>query len=248
MTSTVRIPPILMHRRGPALVLAINRPDDRNRIDSAAMAALTAGLDAADADPTVRAIVITGSRAFFCSGGRIDGHPNGSVPQQLAFAQSFCTLRQRMARTLAPIVAAVEGPCIAGGMAVLAACDLAIAADDVPFSFPEINFGLFPLLAMAAVHPILPSKTAFELFYTGRDISAAEARDLHVVNRIVPPAAFWPAVDALVEELAAKDPTALAIGRKAYNAMAPMPPAAQLDYAQTALATLLAASSGAVPH
>lgn len=242
--------PVLTQHRGAALVLAIHRPEDANRIDAAAMTALNAQLDEADADHDVRVVVITGSRQFFCSGGRIDGHPGGSVEQQLKFAQAFCALQARMASARVPIVAAVEGPCTAGGMSVLAACDLAIAADDVHFSFPEINFGLFPVLAMGVAHPLIPPKRALELFFTGRDMPAGEALALNLVNRLVPHAQFWQAVDETVALLAAKSATALNLGRKAYYAMAPMGPGARLDYAQTALTTMLAAAGngGAVPR
>ena len=243
------IQPVLVSRRGPAVVLTINRPQDGNRIDSEAMTQLQAALDAADAEPSVRVIVITGSREAFCSGGRIDGHPGGTVQQQLAFAQAFCNLRDRMTRTAAPIVAAVEGPCTAGGMALLAACDLAIATEDAHFSFPEVAFGLFPLLAMASVYDNLPAKVAMDLFYTGRNVHATEALELRVVNQVVLRDAFWDAVDARCEALARMNPAALMLGRKAWYAMAAMHPSARHDYAQTALAAMLAAhGSGAVPH
>ncbi len=242
--------PVLKSRRGPALVLSINRPEDANRIDSAAMTALCDYLAEADADPTVRVVVVTGSRDHFCSGGRIDGHPGGTVEQQLTFARAFCALQSRFAQSRVPVVAAVEGPCTAGGMSILAACDLAIAADDVHFSFPEINFGLFPVLAMGVAIPLIPPKRALELFFTGRDLGPVEALELNLINRAVPHARFWAEVDALVEQLAGKSPTALNLGRKAYYAMVPMPPAARLDHAQTALTTMLAAAggSGAVPR
>lgn len=242
--------PILKSRRGSSLVLTINRPDDANRVNAAAMSAIDAAIGEANADHDVRTVILTGSRDAFCSGGRIDGHPGGTVEQQLVFAKSFCALQESLGSARVPVIAAVEGPCTAGGMSLLAACDIAVAADDVHFSFPEINFGLFPVLAMGVAHPLVPPKVALEWFFTGRDISPAEALSHNLVNKVVPHAGFWAAVDETAALLAGKSATALNLGRKAYYAMAPMGPAARLDYAQTALTTMLAAvgNSGAVPR
>lgn len=249
-TETDVTSPILKSRRGSSLVLTINRPDDSNRVNAAAMRAINAGVDEANVDPSVRTIILTGSRDAFCSGGRIDGHPGGTVEQQLVFANSFCALQASLGSAFVPVIAAVEGPCTAGGMSLLAACDIAIAADDVHFSFPEINFGLFPVLAMGVAHPLVPPKVALDWFFTGRNISSAEALSHNLINEAVPHGTFWQAVDAMAEQLASKSATALNLGRKAYYAMAPMGPAARLDYAQTALTTMLAAvgDGGAVPR
>jgi enoyl-CoA hydratase/carnithine racemase len=240
---------VLASRDGGALVLTINRPDDLNRIDGATMRRINALLDEADRDASVRVIVVTGEGEYFCAGGRIDGHPGGTVREQLAFAQAFCSLQERMGRTNAPIVAAVSGHCTAGGMSLLAACDLAIAADDVEFAYPEINFGLFPMLAMAVAHSQMPAKKFFDICYSGRRFSAAEAVSLGLVNRAVPRAALSQAVAASVEMLTAKSSVALALGRKAYYAMSAMTPAARLDYAQVMLTTMLnGGAEGAIPR
>jgi enoyl-CoA hydratase/carnithine racemase len=240
---------VLARRDGGALILTVNRPDDSNRIDGATMRRLNALLDEADTDASVRVIVVTGQGEYFCAGGRIDGHPGGTVREQLAFAQAFCSLQERMGRTHAPIVAAVSGHCTAGGMSLLAACDLAIAAGDVEFAYPEINFGLFPMLAMAVAHSQLPAKKFFDICYSGRRFPASEAESLGLINRAVPRAELWQAVGQTVEMLSGKADLPLALGRKAYYAMAAMTPAARLDYAQVMLTTMLnGRADGAVPQ
>jgi len=240
--------PIIVHGSGPILRIQLNRPDDLNRIDSATMLAMNTTLDQADQDENVRVIVIAGDAKSFCAGGRIDGHPGGRIDQQLAFGQAFCDLQRRMGQTRAPIIACVEGPCVAGGMSILAACDLAIASEHAEFAFPEANYGLFPILAMAVEHNVLPQKVAFDLFYSGRRISAQEARQYHLVNDVVPTTQLEAAIERRVEQLIAKGPVGLALGRKGYYAMAPMTPGARLDYAQTLLVSLLnSPASGLVP-
>lgn len=240
--------PVIKRREGAVLTLGIDRPEDLNRINRAAMQGLSDAFDEADADSQVRVIVLTGSRQSFCAGGRIDGHPGGTVSQQLGFTQAFCALQERMGRVRAPIIAAVEGNCVAGGMSLLAACDLAIAADDVQFSYPEINYGLFPVLAMAVAVPILAPKTALDLFYSGRTFGAEEALRLQLVNRIVPHGSFWEAVGTYADTLAGKNAFALGLGRKGFYAMQGMTPAARLEYAQTLLTTMInSPEAGAVP-
>jgi len=93
---------------------------------------------------------------------------------------------------------------------------------------------------------LLPAKAAFDLFYTGRRISAQEAQRLYLVNDVPQPGDFWNAVNRRVEQLASKSATALALGRKGYYAMAPMVPSARVDYAQMLLPVLLAAAKGAL--
>ena len=241
---------VMEEQRGKARVLRINRPDDANRINRLAMRELGAAVGRANADATVRVVIITGSRSAFCSGGRVDGHPEGTIDQRLAFAQSFADLQRDIAHAHKPVIAAVEGQCIAGGMSVLSACDLAVACDDVRFGFPEINFGLFPMLAMGVAHPLLPPKTALELFLTGRDMTAKEALDLRLINQSVPHADLWTAVDALVEELASKSEVPLKHGRTGYYAMAGMSDESRLDHAKVTLIGMLAAvgDEGAVPQ
>lgn len=241
--------PVLNRRDGASLILTINRPDDMNRIDRSAMQGLNAAFDEADADPRIRVIVLTGSASSFCAGGRIDGHPGGTVSQQLGFTQAFCSLQERMGRTRAPIMGAIEGNCTAGGMSLLAACDLAVAADDIQFSYPEINYGLFPVLAMAVAIPVMSSKKSLELFYSGRSFGAQEALQLELVNRVVPRAELWTAVGEYVDMLSSKNAYALGLGRKGFYAMQGMSPAARLDYAQTLLTTMInSPEAGAVPR
>src|SRR5215210_3895695 len=230
---------VLKRRDGSALVLTLNRPQDLNRIDAATMLALADALDEADSDPQVRSVVLAGSREAFCAGGRIDGHPGGAVSRQLAYAQAFCALQEKMGRSRVPIIAAVEGNCVAGGMSLLAACDLAVVAEGVQFAYPEIQYGLFPVLAMGVAIPLMDSKVALELFYTGRNFSASEALRLNLVNRVVPAQQVWSAVKEYVDMFASKSAFALSLGRKGFYAMQGMSPAARLDYAQTLLTTMI---------
>lgn len=249
MDTLNRTQDVLIERRGAALVARINRPEDLNRINQSAMTALAGAIATSNADPEIRAVVFTGDAEAFCSGGRIDGHPAGAVSLQLEFGQAFADLQRATALSHKPVIAAVEGQCIAGGTSILAACDMAIASDDVVFSYPEINFGLFPVLAMGIAMPLLPRKIALEMFLTGRDFDTGEALRLGLINKAVPRATLWNEVDRLVEELAGKSPVATKHGRLAYYAMTGMGAEARMDHAKSALIAMLAdvGDEGAVP-
>lgn len=239
---------VLTDLRDGVLTLTLNRPDDNNRINRRVMAAMIAAIEGAEEDRSIRVIVITGNGAYFCGGGRPDGHPHGTLQQRQAYALVHVQLHEAMARASVPIVARVGGHCVAGGMSLLSSCDLAIAADDVEFGYPEVNYGQFPALALAVAIPMFPPKEAFDILLSGDRFGAVRARELYLVNKIVKRAELDAAVGATVAMLKSKNQISMGLGRRAYYAMAPMTPASRLEYAQTFLMTLLAADgTGQVP-
>jgi enoyl-CoA hydratase/carnithine racemase len=239
-------PYLLKSLRDGVLTITMNRPEGGNRIDRAMMQALHDAIEAADADTSVRVIVLTGAGEYFCAGGRVDGYPTGTLRQRMDYAQAFCSMHERMGRAAAPIVAAVSGHCTAGGMSLLSFCDVAVAAEDVEFGYPEATHGLFPALALGIMIPILPPKRAFDMLFTGKLFSAAEALRLELVNKVVPRAKVMTEVGAYVDAIKRLNQTSVTLGRRAYYAMVPMTPASRLQYAQTFLATMLS-SEGAGP-
>jgi len=230
------------------LTVTLNRPDDRNRIDRVMMEAIVAAMEAADANPAVAVIVLTGAGDYFCAGGRVDGYPEGPLKERSDYAQAFCNMHDRMGRTAAPIVAAVTGHCTAGGMSLLSFCDLAVASDHVEFGYPEAANGLFPALALGILVPLVPPKRAFQMLLTGERFSAQEALELSLVNRVVPRAEVMSAVQEYVTSIKRLNRTAVALGRRAYYAMLPMTPASRLQYAQTFLTTMLGAEETRPPR
>jgi len=240
MSDTLQV-----RRDGATVVLTIDRIADQNRIDMATMDAMITQIGAIDRDLSVRTLVITGNGEYFCAGGRIGGYPVGGVQEQLDYARSFTVMTERLGRSRVPIVAAVNGYCLAGGMSLLDACDLAITADTAEFAYPEITNGLFPMLAMAVARRGLPPKVAFDLFYSGRRMTAEEALGLNLVNAIVPAAGLWDAVRQRVAALEARSGNAMMVGRQAFYAMGNMTTTSALEYAQAALVVSLRAADEA---
>jgi enoyl-CoA hydratase/carnithine racemase len=144
-------------------------------------------------------------------------------------APAYAALLTDLPRLGKPVVAAVNGAVMGGGMGLLAACDLAVASEEARFGTPEVDVGLFPYMALAPLSRCIGRRAALELALTGRRIDAAEARAIGLVNRVVPRARLADAARELLEVLAQKSPTALRLGRRAFYATQDLPYEAQLE-------------------
>jgi len=218
-------------QRGAARWLILDRPAQRNALSAELLAALRTALAAADNDGEVRAVCLTGAgEKAFCSGMDL----SSAAAQAGALAahearRQYCALLLDLARLGKPVVAAVNGAVVGGGMGLLAACDLAVAVDDARFSTPEVEVGLFPYMALAPLARCIGRRPALELALTGRRIDAQEARLLGLVNRVVPRASLEGAAAEILDALAQKSPGALRLGRRAFYACEDLPYEAQLE-------------------
>jgi len=237
-------PRIGVENRKQAVWLSIDEPAQENRLSRATLDALTAELSKSGLRDGCRVIVLTGGGDVFCSGGRIDGLKDGVLSAQEGFAESFVRLLDVIDALDVPVIAAVNGPCHAAGMSLLHASDLAVVVDTATFGYPEINAGLFPMLAMASAEHAMPRKLLFDLWYSGRLLGAREAMALHLVNEVVSVSELQPRVDEIVNDLADLSSVALSHGRRAYHAIRRMSPDGSMRHAQAALAALLAHSVG----
>ena len=148
-------------------VLRINRPEVRNALDDAARASLGAHLEAADGDPTVRAVVITGTGRLAFSAGRDLHEPvqdRSSGPGQDRSASYFRFTREGICK---PVICAANGTAVGGGFELLLACDLVVASEDARFGLPEVSRGLFPAGGGLRLARRIPLAVAFELAMTG---------------------------------------------------------------------------------
>jgi enoyl-CoA hydratase len=219
-------------QRGGARWLILDRPAQRNALTGELIVALGEALARADADDNVRAIALTGAgEKAFCSGMDL-ASVAGARADALAAHESrraYAALLADLTRLGKPVVAAVNGAALAGGLGLLAACDLALAADDALFGTPEVDIGLFPYMALAPLSRCIGRRAALELVLTGRRIDAAEARAIGLINRAVPRAGLCAAVQELLDLLAQKSPSALRLGRRAFYATQDLPYEAQLE-------------------
>jgi len=225
MPDDAQMTEALLRRHDDAGVarLTLNRPASRNALSMALMQRLDAELAAIAEDPAVRVVVLAGAGAAFCSGH--DLRELRARPDRGAYEAVFalCSrLMQRIVGLPKPVIARVHGIATAAGCQLVASCDLAVAADTARFATPGINIGLFCSTPMVALSRAVGRKAAMEMLLTGDMVDAARARELGLVNRVVPEAELDAAVAALAGQIASKSPLTVAIGKVAFYRQAEM--------------------------
>jgi enoyl-CoA hydratase len=207
---------IALDETGPVARLTLNRPEKRNPIGPLTCGELVHALgrlrDAAD----VRVIVLTGAGAAFSAGGDLSSMHGPAAGSASIKPASLVELFSVMHDVAKPIVAMVNGPALAGGMGLMVACDLVVAADSATFGTTEIAVGLWPMMITAEITRNIGRKKTLEMMLTGRKLSAAEALDAGLVNRVVPAADLEAETMALATEIAERSPAAIALGLRAF--------------------------------
>ena len=228
---------------GAVLTLTLSREAQRNSLSPGLIDELLTALQEAQQRPSVRVVVLTGAGSkAFCAGGDLAG----AGPSDDGFLgahegrRRYAALLSTLASFEKPTVARVNGLALAGGLGLVCACDLAVAADDVQFGTPEVNIGLFPYMVTALLNRAVAPKHAMELVLTGRRIDAHEAARIGLINRAVPREKLDEAVCGLTDELAAKSPAVVKLGKRAMAMTRdlPMPNALELLASQLSLNSL----------
>ena len=216
--ATTEFRTVLLTEQGPATRVTLNRPEKRNALSLELMEELIAALRTVGANPDVRAIVIAGAGSVFSA-----GHDLGEmVGRDLPFYQRLfdvCTeLMETIHRVPQPVIANVHGVATAAGCQLVAACDLAVAADDARFATPGVKIGLFCSTPMVPLSRAIGRKRALEMLLTGDFIGAATALEWGLVNRVVPADRLDDTVAELVERIARSSPLTVEIGKEAFYA------------------------------
>jgi enoyl-CoA hydratase len=199
---------------GRRATITITREDRRNALSPDVVAGIAAGLDRAEKNHEIGAVVLTGAGdKAFCAGGDLGGMtPQGAVQQHFIRAEIGDLFKQMRALRV-PVVARVNGHALAGGFGLMLACDLVVAAEHAQLGTPEINLGLWPFMITTVIQRDLPRKVALELMLTGRRMEAEEAARWGFVNRVVPSDTLDKAVDEMIEQLLSKSPLIASLGR-----------------------------------
>ncbi|MDE2007547.1 MAG: enoyl-CoA hydratase [Rhodospirillales bacterium] len=197
--------------------LTMNRPAARNALSLGLMTALDAELARIAEDAAIGVVVLAGAGPAFCAGH--DLRELRARPERTAYQDTFETCARLMQRIVAlpkPVIARVHGVATAAGCQLVATCDLAVAAASARFATPGVNIGLFCSTPMVALSRAVGRKAAMEMLLTGELIDAARAREIGLINRVVPDAELDAAVAALAGRIAGKSPLTLAIGKEAF--------------------------------
>jgi enoyl-CoA hydratase/carnithine racemase len=215
---------LLRNQADGIATLMLNRPEARNALSRALMAELTHALAETAEDRSVRVVIIAASGPAFCAGHDLrELRADPSEPAYRATFEACSRLMTAIVRLPKPVIAQVHGIATAAGCQLAASCDLVIAADTARFATPGVNIGLFCSTPMVALSRAVPRKHAMEMLLTGDLIPAERAREMGLVNRVVPEAALASATRELAAAIAAKSPLTLAIGKEAFYRQAEMP-------------------------
>jgi enoyl-CoA hydratase/carnithine racemase len=224
---------LLLRHDGEAIAtLTLNRPAARNALSMGLMEAMDAQLSAIGADRGVKAVIIAANGPAFCAGH--DLREIRANPSRAAYEALFelCSrLMQRIVHLPQPVIAQVQGVATAAGCQLVASADLAVAAETARFATPGVDIGLFCSTPMVALTRSIGRKAAMEMLLTGDMVPAARARELGLVNRVVPDAALADTTRMLALRIAAKSPLTVAIGKQAFYRQAEMDLATAYDYA-----------------
>jgi enoyl-CoA hydratase/carnithine racemase len=209
---------LLVAADGAAARITLNRPEKRNALSLELMRELIAALREASAQAGVRVVVIEGAGAAFSAGHDL----SEMIGRDEAFYAELFGICMVMMETIhelpQPVIAKVHGTATAAGCQLVAACDLAIAADGTRFATPGVKIGLFCSTPMVPVSRAVGRKRAMQLLLTGEPIDAATALDWGLVNRVVAAEELEPAVLQLVEAITRSSSHTIATGKRAFYA------------------------------
>jgi len=197
-------------------LVRINRPKVRNALNSTVLYELAEALEAFDNDPGVGAIVITGDDQAFAAGADIKEMADATAVHMLT--RSHIPQFDRIRGIHKPVVAAVSGWCLGGGNELAMACDMIIASETARFGQPEINIGVIPGAGgTQRLTRAVGKALAMEMVLNNRTLSAEEARQFGLVNRVVPVERYLEEALQLAGEIAARAPLAVRLGKEAVN-------------------------------
>jgi enoyl-CoA hydratase/carnithine racemase len=228
---------LAVSRADGVLRLHIDREAKRNALTGEVLRGM---LEALRTPGDVRVVVVTsaGDRVF-CAGADLvqmapdatglEVHESRGLLREVVLAMRDCPV---------PVVAVVQGLCLAGGVGLVLGCDVVLAADSAAFALPEVDLGLWPFMVSALLGRHVSPKRAMEMMLSGRRVPAPEALEMGLLSRVVPAGALAHEADAFVSALAAKPPVAVRLGKRAFLAALDTSLAAGLEAMQAQLSLL----------
>jgi enoyl-CoA hydratase/carnithine racemase len=217
--------------------ITLDDPETRNALSDQLLAELLEALRAAKADDAVRVVVLTSSHEkVFSAGGNLGGFAADVPTAHKFFATgAFPEVFVELGELGKPSIVAANGHVLAGALGIALACDLIVAKETAGFGTPEINVGLFPFMIMALIYRNVPRKKTTEMLLLGERLTAAEAREAGIVNKVVAADEFDDAVADWASKLASKSPLVMRLGKDAIWRQMDMPLRDALDYLRSQL-------------
>ena len=214
--ATAAAPALLLEQNAGVCRVTLNRPQKRNALSAELLADLEATLTRLAEDAAVRVVVLAAAGPVFSAGHDLGEMAGGS---EATYRHLFerCTRVMQLLRSLPqPVVARVQGLATAAGCQLVAACDLAVAAEEAAFATPGVKIGLFCTTPMVPLVRAVPAKPALEMLLTGKPISARRALELGLVNRVVPASGLDDAVKEFTDAMCSTSPLTIRLGKNAF--------------------------------
>jgi enoyl-CoA hydratase len=227
--------------------ITLDQPDTRNALSPELLGELTDAFEAARDDDAVRCVVLTSSHDKVFSSGANLASWQADVPlvHRHFGSDRFVRLFRLIGQLGKPSICAANGHVLAGALGIALACDLVVAKDSAGFGTPEINVGLFPFMIMALIYRNVPRKKANELLLLGERLTADEAKEAGIVNRVVPGNEFDAAVQEWAGKLASKSPVVMRLGKDAMFSQQDMAFQEALEFLQSQLTIELSTEDAA---
>ena len=204
-------------REVPIATVQLNRPEVLNALSEELMDALVAALEALDADPAIRCIVLTGSDKAFAAGADIKASFVDATPASM-LEQDLTTRWERVRRIRKPIIAAVSGYCLGGGCELAMTCDIIVASETAQFGQPEVNLGIIPGAGgTQRLTRVVGKYRAMEIILTGRRVKADEAKAIGLAAQVFPAASWLEDAKTLARTIAEKPPIAVRLATEAID-------------------------------
>ena len=227
--------------KGPIGCLTLNNPSKINALSKLMIGEIIQALNAVAADETVKVLIIRAAGKHFCAGHYLPEMVNGDVSEYRSIFDQCNRMMQMIHDIPQPVIAQVRGIATAAGCQMVAWCDLAIAEEGAKFATPGVKIGLFCTTPSVAIVRAIGRKAAMEMLLTGRYVPAREAKELGLINRVVPFDDLGTETEALANQISEASPLTLAIGKQAFYAQVDQADNDAMDFAKQTMTMNLSA-------
>jgi len=223
---------VLYSTKGPVGILTLNNPKKINAMSKQMISEMTDVLSSVCEDESIRVVIIRAAGKHFCAGHYLKEMVGNGIKEYKSIFDQCTKMMQLIHELPQPVIAQVQGIATAAGCQLVAWCDLAVAAEGSQFATPGVKIGLFCTTPMVAVTRAIGRKAAMEMLLTGRFFSAREAKELGLINRVVPLESLEAEIQKLAEQIADASRFVLAIGKQGFYAQVDQSDSNAMHYAK----------------
>lgn len=228
---------VIVTNENGVMTIKLNNPEDKNRCDRFMYVEIAEAVKLAAQSPDVKVVIYTGDKQNFSTGGRIDA--TGADEEKELYIKALGDYGDAWNMLTKPVIAAIEGDCLAGGFSDAARADIAVARKGIKFALPEIKRGGFPCMVQIPIIDVIPKKKLLPMLYTGEGFSAEDAEKCGLITCAVSDEEFWPTVMHYAEVIASMPQELIEVGRETYYGFAARQPGERQAYGQGQLAKIL---------